>query len=102
MYTPAHFRVEDRAKLAAVIRANSFGLLVTHGASGLFASHLPFLLAETAGANGALRSHMARANAQWRDFAASEVLVIFQGEHGYISPTWYATQPAVPTWNYQA
>jgi transcriptional regulator len=26
--------------------------------------------------------------------------VIFQGPHAYISPTWYKTKPAVPTWNY--
>jgi len=29
------------------------------------------------------------------------VLVIFQGPHGYVSPTWYA-KPGVPTWNYAA
>lgn len=107
MYTPAHFRVEDRAAMTAVIRANSFATLVTHGAGGLTASHLPFLYDESAGPHGTLIAHLARANAQWRDFAASaaggaEALVIFQGEHGYISPTWYLTQPAVPTWNYQA
>ncbi len=30
-----------------------------------------------------------------------EVLVIFQGEHAYVSPSWYSA-PGVPTWNYQA
>ena len=51
---------------------------------------------------------MARANGQWREFAttpATEALVVFQGEHGYISPTWhasYATMQHVPTWNYEA
>jgi transcriptional regulator len=44
---------------------------------------------------------MARANPQWRDFAPdTEVLVIFQGPHAYVSPNWYKTNPAVPTWNY--
>jgi transcriptional regulator len=28
------------------------------------------------------------------------VLAIFQGPHGYVSPTWYENHPAVPTWNY--
>jgi transcriptional regulator len=51
---------------------------------------------------------MARPDPQWRDFAAlagsgGEALVVFQGPHSYISPTWYASeQPNVPTWNYIA
>lgn len=107
MYTPAHFRSEDRAKITAVIHANSFATLTTHGAGGLTTSHLPFLYDESAGPHGTLFAHMARANGQWRDFSAqseAEALVIFQGEHGYISPRWYAsyaTLPHVPTWNYE-
>ena len=107
MYTPAHFRPEDRAKITAVLQANSFGLLVTPGPDGLVASHLPFLYDEAGGPNGVLLAHMARANGQWKDFATlgEDALVIFQGEHGYISPTWYAsyaTMQHVPTWNYEA
>ncbi len=29
-----------------------------------------------------------------------QVLVVFQGPHCYISPSWYETMKAVPTWNY--
>jgi transcriptional regulator len=25
---------------------------------------------------------------------------MFDGPHAYVSPSWYATSPAVPTWNY--
>jgi len=102
MYTPAHFLVNDPARIAALIRAHSFGVLVTTGAEGLQASHLPFLFDPAAGPHGTLSAHLARANGQWREFNGAEVLVIFQGEHGYISPTWFATQPAVPTWNYES
>lgn len=108
MYTPGHFRPEDRAKITAVIQANSFATLTSQGHAGLAASHLPFLYDEALGPHGTLYAHMARANGQWRDFAASpqtEVLVVFQGEHGYISPAWYAsyaTMQHVPTWNYEA
>ncbi len=108
MYTPAHFQVQDRARITAVIRANSFATLTTAGAQGLTATHLPFLYDESAGTHGTLLAHMARANRQWQEFAAhpaAEVLVVFQGEHGYISPTWYASYPVtphVPTWNYEA
>jgi transcriptional regulator len=44
---------------------------------------------------------MARANSQWRDFnSEQEVLVIFQGPHAYVSPSWYEVELSVPTWNY--
>ena len=29
-----------------------------------------------------------------------EMLVIVQGPHGYISPSWYAPQDFIPTWNH--
>ena len=46
---------------------------------------------------------MARANPQWRQFHGdTEVLTIFQGPHAYISPSWYVSDVAVPTWNYTA
>jgi transcriptional regulator len=68
-----------------------------------FASHLPFIVEPDAGENGMLIAHMARANGQWQDFAINtEVLVIFQGPHAYVSPSLYETHPSVPTWNYLA
>jgi transcriptional regulator len=30
------------------------------------------------------------------------VLVVFSGAHAYVSPSWYAQHPSVPTWNYVA
>ena len=108
MYVPEVFQL-DAAAAGALVRDNSFGLLVTVSAQGLpQASHLPFLFEETAGEpQGRLLGHMARANPQWHDLAAlaasdGEALVVFQGAHGYVSPSWYAPGPAVPTWNYLA
>ena len=50
-----------------------------------------------------LIGHVARANGHWRQFDGGvETLAIFHGPHAYISPSWYATGPAVPTWNYSA
>ena len=101
MYIPASFQVDDSAKLAAFIRDHSFATLVTHDGTAPFASHLPMLFRPELGPHGTLVAHMARANAQWQHFVAGrEVLAIFHGPHGYISPLWYQTQPAVPTWNY--
>jgi transcriptional regulator len=45
---------------------------------------------------------MSRANPLWKVFETNpQVLVIFQGPHTYISPTWY-NHVNVPTWNYQS
>jgi transcriptional regulator len=101
MYIPSHFRVDDPARLAEFIQRHSFATLITSDKSVPFASHLPMLLHRDARPHGTLVSHMARANPQWEHFAAGgEALAIFHGPHTYISPSWYASGPAVPTWNY--
>lgn len=98
MYTPAFNRIEDRESINAFIHGHSFGTVITNAGDKMVASHLPVLFDEKA---NALRSHMARANEQWKHFAGSnEVLCIFQGPHAYISPSWYEEQHTVPTWNY--
>ena len=81
----------------ALVEAFSFGVLVS---DGLQATHLPFLLVRDEGEYGTLYGHFARANPHWRDLDGQQVLTIFNGPHAYISPTWYARKPAVPTWNY--
>lgn len=108
MYVPEAFRLEDRDAIAQVMRRFDFALLVTAPEGVAQASHLPFLYDAERGENGTLVAHMARPNPQWQDFeklaaAGQEALVIFQGPHSYISPTWYGEGPPnVPTWNYVA
>ncbi|HEY9181794.1 MAG TPA: FMN-binding negative transcriptional regulator [Gammaproteobacteria bacterium] len=99
MYTPKHFEVTSPETLAAFVDAHAFGTLITAPEGRPFASHVPFLLDSE---HAVLHCHLARANPQWQQLAAApEVLVIFLGPHGYVSPTWY-TDPGVPTWNYTA
>ena len=105
MYLPAHFEENRREVLDALIVAEPFGTLVTHGPNGLDANHLPFEYDPARGPFGTLRAHVARANPVWREAAAAPgALVIFQGPSAYISPTWYPskheTHRQVPTWNY--
>ncbi len=103
MYTPSQFRVTDRAILHAVMDRFSFATLVTAHDGHPMATHLPFLVDPYDGEHGRLVAHMARANDQWRDFErGNEALVIFQGQHAYVSPSWYRANPSVPTWNYVA
>jgi transcriptional regulator len=105
MYLTPQFR-EDRLEVQHdLIRAQPLGILVTRTADGLTANAVPFLIDATASSKGTLRAHVARANAQWREFDPNyDALVVFQGVHRYITPSWYATKrdtgKVVPTWNY--
>ena len=104
MYIPRHFEVTDTAWCHALMRAQSFATMITADDAGApFATHLPILVDATRGPRGTLRGHVARANPHWRYLAAGRAtLLVFAGAHAYVSPSWYATQPAVPTWNYVA
>lgn len=103
MYIPKLNREDDVSVLHALMQTYSFATLITQHDGAPYASHLPLTLEPEAGPYGTLIGHMARANSQWRDFGhEQEVLVIFQGPHTYISPSWYTVQPSVPTWNYAA
>jgi transcriptional regulator len=102
MYVPKYNQQDDRAALLAYMRAYSFAVLATSGPTGLTATHLPFVIEEEGG-RITLLAHMARANPQWRDFAAgAEALVIFMQPHAYVSPRLYDSRQNVPTWNYVA
>jgi transcriptional regulator len=101
MYIPSSNRADDHDQLHGLMREYNFAILVTQHEGAPFATHLPFMLDAERGPHGTLLAHMARANPQWRDFSAGgEALVIFQGPHAYISPSWYEAHPSVPTWNY--
>jgi transcriptional regulator len=100
VYLPPAFAEARPEVLVAHIERHDFGLLVSHGAAGLVASHIPFLV-ERRDEELHLLGHLARPNPQVEDLSVSrEVLAIFSGPHAYISPSWYADGPSVPTWNY--
>ena len=97
MYIPKDFEVTDRNEILAFIKANAFGQLISTVEGRLFSSHIPFVV----GNDGqSLICHIAKRNPQWKVIENQEVLIIFQGNHDYISPSWYEA-PGVPTWNYQ-
>ncbi len=97
MYIPKHFANDRLDLIKAVIDHNPLGMLIFSGDDGPNVSHLPFLFKPAFGSKGRLLAHMACANPQWQDFSyGKEVLVIFQGPHAHVSPTWYASS-GVPT-----
>jgi transcriptional regulator len=103
MYNPPAFK-EDRPETQhEFIRAHPFGLLISAGIDGLLASPIPFhLVSDDAPAQ--LHGHVSRANMQWRSLDGQDVLIVFQGVHAYVTPSWYRSKAehgkVVPTWNY--
>lgn len=106
MYIPEHFAQSSAEHLHRLIERNPLGTFVTLGPQGLDANHLPFEFDASQGQHGVLLAHVARSNPVWQEAASgSEVLVVFRGAEGYISPKWYPseheTHRLVPTWNYE-
>lgn len=106
-YPSPAFR-EDRVEvLHPALRSLHFGLLVTRPAEGFATSYLPWELDAGRGPYGTLVGHLARYNPQWRVPAdGTDALVVFQGPHAYVSPSWYPGKRddprQVPTWDYLA
>jgi transcriptional regulator len=98
MYLPKSF-VETRVEiLHGLIREYPFATAIVRDTDGFVANHLPFEIV-----GNALHGHVARGNELAR-MDGAEVLVVFRGPDGYISPNWYPskheTGREVPTWNY--
>jgi transcriptional regulator len=105
MYIPRHNQEKRVAVMQALMVSHPLATLVTLGAQGLFASHIPMVFDNDGSEFGVLKAHVSRANAQWRDFTpAVDALAIFAGHQHYVSPSWYSENgehaQEVPTWNY--
>lgn len=100
MYTPDYARMDDFREQAEYIKRNSFAVLITQSGGRIKAVHIPLLL-EKHRNEYCLSGHVARSNDVTED-VSGEALAIFSGPHSYISPSWFETKDAVPTWNYIA
>ncbi|TBR43923.1 FMN-binding negative transcriptional regulator [Marinomonas agarivorans] len=104
MFITKNFRQDNIEQLRSLICSYPFATFITHTKDQLEVNHLPFYLHQSNGKDR-LQGHIARANPLWKNLKEqSEVLVIFQGPHCYISPSYYPskkeTGKVVPTWNY--
>lgn len=99
MHIPEKLKMNSYEEIQEFIKNYSFAAVIS---ADLEASHLPLIFKSSEGEMGTLYGHFARTNPHWKLVDSSEVLVIFSGPHSYISPTWYESKPAVPTWNYSA
>jgi transcriptional regulator len=100
-HNPHHF-IDDPDVVRRLIRDNPWGILVSAPDGQLVASHYPLLLDEDGGGL-AVFTHVGRPDEELHGFGEREVMLIVQGEHGYISPSWYAAGATrAPTWNFTA
>lgn len=105
MYIPKHNEETRIDVLDRLMRSQPLASLITLGASGLFATHLPLVVHREDDRHATLRGHLSRANRQWQEFSSEiDALAIFSGPQHYITPSWYPekaeTGKVVPTWNY--
>jgi transcriptional regulator len=97
-HTPKYL-MNDPDEVKRLIRSAPWATFVSATSSGLVASHYPVLLDET-DAGITVLSHFGRPDDELHELGRHEVLVIVQGAHDYISPSWYAPGDLVPTWNH--
>jgi transcriptional regulator len=97
-YTP-DYDMRDPDAVRALIRENPWATMASSTPEGVVVSHYPFLLEEHDD-ELVLVSHVGRPDERRHGLAASEIVVVFSGPAGYISPSWYGISPAVPTWDF--
>lgn len=97
-HNPA-YACTDPAVVRELIEQNPWATLVSEN-NGLVASHYPVLLDEDAEELTVL-THLGKPDDELHGIGEGELLVIVQGEHGYVSPSWYAPGATrAPTWNF--
>ncbi|WP_432515093.1 FMN-binding negative transcriptional regulator [Kineococcus sp. SYSU DK001] len=97
----ADYALADPTAVRDLIARNPWATMFSHPPAGPVASHYPFLL-EDGTDDLVLLSHVGRPDEALHQLGTRELLVVFAGPSGYVSPSWYGTGPAVPTWNFAA
>lgn len=100
MYIPPEFLINDEQVIDDFLSAHLFGVFTAVSNQKITASHLPFII-EKEDEKRIFYTHVANGNELSQLNDNQEVMLIFSGEHGYVSSSWYASVN-VPTWNYQA
>lgn len=107
MYIPKKYNESEWLKQEALIKAFPLATVITTNEDGkIIANHIPFLLRKDKSTDKVyLEAHIARVNHQLPSLSANDnVLIIFQSNDTYISPSYYPgkadTHKYVPTWDF--
>lgn len=93
-----HYVTTDEEFVRQLIVAHPWATFVSQTSAGMVASHYPILLDDTEGIT--ILSHFGKPDDTYHDLGTREILVIVQGPHGYVSPSWYGNDEFIPTWNH--
>ncbi len=100
-HNPRHATTDEHVA-RQIVADHPWAMLISSGGSELVASHYPVLMDGSAD-RLTLLTHVGRPDDRLHGLGDGEVLVVFQGAHGYVSPSWYVPGTSVaPTWNFTA
>ena len=97
-HTPGYL-MTDPNEVRRLIRRHPWATFVSATSNGLIASHYPVLVEDDRD-ELSIVSHFGRPDDALHELGRHEVLVIIQGPHDYVSPSWYAPGDVIPTWNH--
>lgn len=93
------FAMTDVGEIRRLIDQNPWVTIVSSTDAGLVASHYAVLL-DPDRDDLTIVGHVGKPDDLIHGLGESELLVVVQGPHGYISPGCYGDTPSVPTWNF--
>jgi transcriptional regulator len=108
MLERAEYAMQSMQEVRRLIRNHGWAVLVVGSSGDLRAAHVPCLLDPVHDPGGAgeqlvIIGHTARADPVVTELRSGhQVLLVFQGPNGYVSPGWYGESPSPPTWNFTA
>jgi transcriptional regulator len=97
-HTPTYL-MTDVDEVKRLIRNHPWATFVSPASTGLVASHYPAILEEDVDGLSIV-SHFGRPDEHSHELGEHEILVIIQGPHDYVSPSWYPEGQLIPTWNH--
>ena len=100
-HNPRHASTDEQVA-RQIIAEHPWAMLISTNRGELVASHYPVLM--DGDADGlTLVTHVGRPDDRLHGLGSGEVLIVFQGAHGYVSPSWYVPGTSLaPTWNFTA
>lgn len=100
-HNPRHAATDEQVA-RQIIADHPWAVLISHHAGELVASHYPVLIDEAAD-ELTLVTHVGRPDDTLHGLGSGEVLIVFEGANGYVSPSWYVPGSSrAPTWNFSA
>lgn len=99
---PPKYAVASEDEILDLVRRHPFAWIVSAD-DGFAATPLPVLPETSAeGALVALRGHFGSGSLHLQRLRLRPgCLILFMGEHGYVSPSWMVDRTQAPTWNYE-